>query len=104
MFFYNKFNIIIIVSSFLISIHSYSQSNIKMNVCKEVENTYQIISHQPRTKLAITPDVCDIVKRERNKNETVVYRVNELYSIKIYSETEIPKLKLPLEYIIYKEN
>ena len=75
-----------------------------MNVCDDVENTYQIISHQPRTKLAITSDVCDIVKRERKKNETVVYKVNELYSIKIYSETEIPKLKLPLEYIIYKEN
>jgi len=81
-----------------------AQNTSKINPCKEVENTYQVISHQPRTKLAITTDVCEIVKRERKKNETVIFKVNELYSIKIYSEMEIPTLKLPLEYIIYKEN
>lgn len=90
-----------------VSLNGYAQSEknkSKVNACKEVENTYQIISHQARTKLAITSEVCDIVKRERKKDETVIYKVNEFYSIKIYSEKDIPGLKLPMDYIIYKEN
>ncbi len=89
---------------FLFSIHAMAQNQSKSNSCKDVENTYQIISHQPRIRLAITSDVCEIVKRERKKDKTIIYKVNELYSIKIYSEKEIPTLKLPLEYIIFKEN
>jgi hypothetical protein len=76
----------------------------KFNHCKELENTYQIISHQSRNKLAITSEVCEIVKRERKKDETIIYKVNDFYSIKIYSEKELLNIKKPLEYIIYKEN
>lgn len=93
----------ILFASFIGNAQS-EQNKSKVNVCKEVENTYQIISHQARTKLAITSDICDIVKRERKKDETVIYKVNEFYSIKIYSEKDIPRLKLPMDYIIYKEN
>ncbi len=73
------------------------------NICKEVENTYQVIVSSSRLKYAITDDVCKIVKRERKKDKTIIYQVNEFYALKIYSETEIPTLKKPLEYIIYKE-
>jgi len=76
----------------------------KIDLCKEVENTYQVISNNPRYKLAITSDICEIVKRERQKDKTIVYKVNEFYSLKIYSEKDIPTIKLPLQYIIYKEN
>ncbi|HEY1039600.1 MAG TPA: hypothetical protein VGF30_09365 [Bacteroidia bacterium] len=72
----------------------------KIDLCKEVENTYQIVTSNPRWKLAITTDVCEIVKRERKKDVTFIYKVDEYYSIKIYSEKDIPKLKLPLKYII----
>jgi len=82
----------------------YSQTNEKIKICKEVENTYQIVASSERIKLSITTDVCEIVKRERKKDETFIYFVNEFYSIKIYSEKDIPSLKLPLQYIIYKEN
>jgi len=87
-----------------VTVIGFSQTNQKANICKEVENTYQIVAASARTKLSITSEVCDIVKRERKKDETFIYYVNEFYSIKIYSEKEIPSLKLPLEYIIYKEN
>lgn len=86
------------------SLLGFSQTSIKNNVCKEVENTYQIVSVSERLKLAITSEVCEIVKRERKKDKTFIYYVNEFYSIKIYSEKDIPSLKLPLQYIIYKEN
>jgi len=76
----------------------------KIDLCKEVENTYQVISGNPRFKLTITSDVCEIVKRERQKEKTIIYKVNEYYSLKIYSEKDIPSIKLPLQYIIYKEN
>ena len=87
-----------------LSLIGISQTNNKIELCKEVENTYQIISHNPRYKLAITTDVCEIVKRERKKEETFIYKVNEYYSIKIYSEKDIPNIKLPLQYIISKVN
>jgi len=86
-----------------LSLIGFSQTALKNNVCKEVENTYQIVSASERLKLAITSDVCEIVKRERKKDKTFIYYVNEFYSIKIYSEKDIPSLKLPLQYIIYKE-
>lgn len=86
------------------SLLGFSQTGVENNVCKEVENTYQIVSVSERLKLAITSDVCEIVKRERKKDKTFIYHVNEFYSIKIYSEKDIPSLKLPLQYIIYKEN
>lgn len=86
------------------SVKGKSQTNSKITLCKEVENTYQIISHSTRYKLAISTDVCEIVKRERKKDETFIYKVNEYYSIKIYSEKDIPNIKLPLQYIINKEN
>ncbi len=86
------------------SLLGFSQTGVENNVCKEVENTYQIVSVSERLKLAITSDVCEIVKRERKKDKTFIYYVNEFYSIKIYSEKDIPSLKLPLQYIIYKEN
>ncbi len=76
----------------------------KIDLCKEVENTYQIISSNPRLKPAITTDVCEIVKRERQKDKTIIYKLNDYYSIKIYSEKDIPLLKLPLQYIIYNKN
>lgn len=86
------------------SLLGFSQTGVENNVCKEVENTYQIVSVSERLKLAITSDVCEIVKRERKKDKTFIYYVNEFYSIKIYSEKDIPSLKLPLQYIIFKEN
>ena len=55
-------------------------------------------------KLAITSDVCEIVKKERKKDQTIIFPINEFYSLKIYSEKDIPSIKLPLQYIIYKEN
>jgi len=95
------FTILLFVLFF--KLDSFSQtSNEKINLCKEVENTYQIISHNTRYQLAITTDVCEIVKRERKKEETFIFKVNEYYSIKIYSEKDIPTIKLPLQYIIYK--
>jgi hypothetical protein len=87
-----------------LSLLGISQTNSKINICKEVENTYQIVAANKRVKLAITSDVCDIVKRERKKDQTIIYPVNEFYSIKIYSEKDIQSIKLPLQYIIYKEN
>ncbi|MBK6833615.1 MAG: hypothetical protein IPG89_04790 [Bacteroidetes bacterium] len=87
-----------------LSLLGISQTNTKINNCKEVENTYQIVAANRRVKLAITSDVCDIVIRERKKDQTFIYPVNEFYSIKIYSEKDIQSIKLPLQYIIYKEN
>ena len=76
----------------------------KLDLCKQVENTYQIIANDKRTHLAITTDICEIVIRERQKDKTIIYKVNELYSVKIYSEKGIPLIKQPLQYIIYNEN
>lgn len=83
---------------------SFSQKNEKATICKEVENTYQIVAANKRIKLSITSDVCEIVKRERKKEETFIYYINESYSVKIYSEKDLSNIKLPLQYIIYKEN
>lgn len=96
---------IFLVLIFCVSyIKGFSQTNDKVNLCKEVENTYQIIATNTRIKLALTSDVCEIVKRERQKEKTIIYKVNDWYSIKIYSEKDIPNIKLPLQYIIYSEN
>lgn len=86
------------------SLLGFSQTSIKNNVCNEVENTYQIVAANKRVKLAITSDVCEIVKKERKKDQTIIFSINEFYSLKIYSEKDIPSIKLPLQYIIYKEN
>jgi hypothetical protein len=97
-------NLRLSIAFLFFSLLGFSQTGLENNVCKEVENTYQIVSVSERLKLAITSDVCEIVKRERKKDKTFIYYVNEFYSIKIYSEKDIPSLKLPLQYIIYKEN
>ncbi|MDP2385661.1 MAG: hypothetical protein Q8M29_04775 [Bacteroidota bacterium] len=109
-----KIDFLTIVAFFAINLSVNAQSTSKLvkpktsqekiDLCKEVENTYQIVSGNPRYKLTITSDVCEIVKRERQKDKTIIYKVNEYYSLKIYSEKDIPTIKLPLQYIIYKEN
>lgn len=99
-----KNNCLVLFVFLFLSYFGFSQTNSKQVTCKEVENTYQIVAANKRVKLAITSDVCEIVKRERKKEETFIYPVNEFYSIKIFSEKDIPNIKLPLQYIIYKEN
>lgn len=99
-----KKNCLVLFVFLFLNYLGFSQSNSKQVICKEVENTYQIVAANKRVKLAITSDVCEIVKRERKKEETFIYPVNEFYSIKIFSEKDIPNIKLPLQYIIYKEN
>jgi hypothetical protein len=73
-------------------------------LCKELENTYQVIVSNPRAKLALTSDLCDIVARERKSDKTVYYKYNDLITLKIYSEAELKTIHKPVQYIIYKEN
>ena|ERR1700741_278184 len=73
-------------------------------LCKEVENKYQVIVSNPRVKLALTSDLCEIVKKERKANKTTYYKYNDLITLKMYSDADLKGMKMPLEYIIYKEN
>jgi Glu-tRNA(Gln) amidotransferase subunit E-like FAD-binding protein len=62
-----------------------------INLCKEVENTYEDLVSDTRLKIALTSDVCEIVKQKRDKSETVLYKYNENVTLKIYSEDKIKK-------------
>lgn len=73
------------------------------NICQEVDNTYQVIVSDPRVKLALTSDVCEVVKRERKKSETVYYKYDRVVTLKIYAEDELKKIRQPMEKIIYSE-
>ena len=64
-----------------------------VNLCKEVENTYEVIIADTRLGISLTSDVCEIVKKERKKSETVFIKYNEYVTIKIYSEDEINRIK-----------
>jgi hypothetical protein len=74
-----------------------------INLCKEVENTYQVIVSDPRLKIALTTDVCEIVKRERKKSETVFYPMDKFVTIKIYSLDELKNINKTLPLIIYNK-
>jgi hypothetical protein len=76
----------------------------KIAVCKEVENKYQVLVSNPRARLALTSDLCEIVKKERKADQTTYYKYNDLITLKMYSDAELKKMKMPLEYVIYKEN
>ncbi|MFL5754563.1 MAG: hypothetical protein ACJ76F_14215 [Bacteroidia bacterium] len=76
----------------------------KVAVCKEVENKYQVIVSNTRAKLALTSDLCDIVKKERKADKTTYYKYNDLITLKMYSDADLKTMKMPLEYVIYKEN
>lgn len=76
----------------------------KVALCKEVENKYQVIVSNNRIKLALTSDLCEIVKRERKPDQTTYYKYNDLITLKMYSDADLKALNKPLEYIIYKEN
>ena len=74
-----------------------------ITLCKEVENTYQVIVSDPRLKIALTSDVCEIVKRERKKSETVFYTMDKFVTLKIYSLDELKNISKPLPLIIYNQ-
>jgi hypothetical protein len=73
----------------------------RIKLCQEMENTYQVIVSNPRLKVVLTSDVCEVVKRERKKSETILYKYDTYITLKIYSEEELKKIKTPLEKIIY---
>lgn len=78
-------------------------NNVIITLCKEIENTYQIIVLDPRIKIALTSDICEIVKRERKKSETVFYPIDKFIKLKIYSSDELKGIKKPFPLIIYNE-
>lgn len=62
-------------------------------LCKEVEGTYKVIQYNPRVEVVLTSDVCEVVKKNRKKSETVYYKYNEFITLEIYSEEQVKKLK-----------
>ncbi len=83
----------------------YNSVVIKKQVCHEVENTYQVlVINNPRAKVALTDDVCLIVKEQRKLDETVIYKYDESIKLRIYSSKEIENFKIKnviLPLIIY---
>ncbi|MFL5753494.1 MAG: hypothetical protein ACJ76F_08810 [Bacteroidia bacterium] len=75
----------------------------KADLCIQMENTYQVIVSNPRIKIALSSDACEIVKRERKRSETVFYKYDQYVTLKIYSEDALKELKGSLEKIIYSE-
>jgi hypothetical protein len=61
-------------------------------LCKETEGTYKVIPSNPRMKVVLTSDVCEVVKKNRKKSETTYLKYNENITLEIYSEEKIKKL------------
>ena len=73
----------------------YNSVVIKKQVCHEIENTYQVlVVNNPRAKVALTDDVCLIVKEKRKLDETVIYKYDESIKLKIYSSKERENFKI----------
>jgi len=65
-----KFSFFLIIGLLAISIDLKAQSELpppqeKIDVCKDVQNTYQIVVTDSKMKFSIGQDLCEIVKRER---------------------------------------
>ncbi len=72
-------------------------------LCTEEANTYQIIISDHTIRVVLDKDVCDIVARERNDDETIYYKIDNNVTLKIYSTKELINITGQMPLIIYNK-